>query len=126
MPLLSSFPKPARIVAALLPDLGTVGGETSATLQDELPFIRVRRIGGTDDGVTDIARVDVRVYAGDLTSAEDLAETIRQRLISRPAATVYGVLDRAETEVGPQEVPGPDPETYRVVSTTYRISVRRR
>lgn len=126
MPLLASFPKAARIVAALLTDLGTTGGETSTTLQDDLPFIRVRRIGGTDDRVTDVARVDVRVYAVNLSDAEDLSETIRQRLISRPSATVHGVLDRAVTEVGPQEVPGPDPDHYRVVSTTYRVSVRRR
>ena len=126
MPLLASFPKPARIVAALLTDLGTTGGETSTTLQDDLPFIRVRRIGGADDRVTDIARVDVRVYDTNLTAAEDLSETIRQRLISGPATTVHGVLDRAATEVGPQEVPGPAPDHYRVVSTTYRVSVRRR
>lgn len=126
MPLLASFPKAARVVAALLTDLGTTGGETSTTLQDDLPFIRVRRIGGTDDRVTDVARVDVRVYAEDLSDAEGLAETIRQRLISGPSTTVHGVLDRAVTEVGPQEVPGPDPDHYRVVSTTYRVSVRRR
>ncbi|HWB37185.1 MAG TPA: hypothetical protein VHA75_14300 [Rugosimonospora sp.] len=126
MPLLASFPKAARIVAALLTDLGTTGGETSTTLQDDLPFIRVRRIGGTDDRVTDVARVDVRVYAVSLSDAEDLSETIRQRLISGPASTEHGVLDRAVSEVGPQEVPGPDPDHYRVVSTTYRVSVRRR
>jgi hypothetical protein len=126
VPLLASFPKAARIVAALLTDLGTTGGETSTTLQDDLPFIRVRRIGGTDDRVTDVARVDVRVYAVSLSDAEDLSETIRQRLISEPSTTVHGVLDRASTEVGPQEVPGPDPDHYRVVSTTYRVSVRRR
>lgn len=126
MPLLASFPKAARVVAALLTDLGTTGGETSTTLQDDLPFIRVRRIGGTDDRVTDVARVDVRVYAEDLSDAEDLSETIRQRLISGPASTEHGVLDRAVSEVGPQEVPGPDPDHYRVVSTTYRVSVRRR
>lgn len=126
MPVLAPFPRTARVVAAVVADLGTTGGETSTTLQDDLPFIRVRRIGGTDNGVTDIARVDVRVYDADLSDAEDLSETIRQRLISKPYATVHGVLDRASTEVGPQEVPGPDPDHYRVVSTTYRVSVRRR
>jgi hypothetical protein len=114
------------VVAAVVADLGTTGGETSTTLQGDLPFIRVRRIGGTDNGVTDIARVDVRVYDADLSDAENLSEAIRQRLISKPYATVHGVLDRALTEVGPQEVPGPDPDHYRVVSTTYRVSVRRR
>ncbi|MFG2001685.1 hypothetical protein ACGFNU_21295 [Spirillospora sp. NPDC048911] len=126
MPVLASFPSAERIIAAVVDDLGEVGAETSTTLQDDLPFIRVRRIGGADDQVTDIARVDVRVYAADLSGAKALAETIRQRLISGPSATADGVLDRAATEVGPQEVPGPDPDHYRVVSTTYRVSVRRR
>lgn len=126
MPVLAPFPRTVRVVAAVVADLGTTGGETSTTLQGDLPFIRCRRIGGTDNGVTDIARVDVRVYEADLSDAEDLSETIRQRLISKPHATVHGVLDRAVTEVGPQEVPGPDPDHYRVVSTTYRVSVRRR
>lgn len=126
MPLLASFPKAARIVAALLDDLGTTGGETSTALQTELPFIRIRRIGGADNRVTDTARVDVRVYAVDLSAAEELSETIRQRLISGPSATAHGVMDGAFTEAGPLEVPGPDPDRYRVVSTTYRVSVRRR
>ena len=126
MPLLASFPLVARIVAARVDDLGTTGGETSTALQTELPFIRIRRIGGSDDRVTDTARVDVRVYEVDLSAAEELSETIRQRLISGPAATVHGVMDRAFTEAGPLEVPGPDPDRYRVVSTTYRVSVRRR
>ncbi len=126
MPVLAPFARTARVVAAVVADLGTTGGETSTTLQDDLPFIRVRRIGGTDNGVTDIARIDVRVYDGDLSDAEELSETVRQRLISKPHATIHGVLDRASTEVGPQEVPGPAPDHYRVVSTTYRVSVRRR
>lgn len=126
MPMLAAFPNVERVIAEVVAGLGTVGVETSTSLQDELPFIRVRRIGGTDDRVTDAARVDVRVYDGDLSAAKALAETIRQRLISGPAATAHGVLDRAETEVGPQEVPGPDPDHYRVISTTYRVSVRRR
>lgn len=126
MPLLAAFPQVERIVAAVVADLGATGAETSTDLQENLPFIRIRRIGGSDDRVTDVARVDVRVYDAELSDAKNLSETIRQRLISRPSATAHGVLDRAETEVAPQEVPGPDPDHYRVVSTTYRVSVRRR
>lgn len=114
----------------VLTDLGTVVGETTTTLQtllaDGSRVIRVRRIGGTDDGVTDRARIDVNVYAVDLSAAEDTAELARQRLISGPAATPHGVLDRAVTDVGPHEIPSPDSESYRIVSTTYRVSARRR
>lgn len=128
--LLASWPPSARIVAAVLDGLGTVVGETDTDLQTLLAgggrVIRVRRIGGTDDRFTDSARIDVRVYAVDLSLADSTAELARQRLISGPVATLHGVLDRAETEVAPQEIPSPDPEGYRIVSATYRTSVRRR
>lgn len=130
MAVLAAWPAAAQIVAAVLDDLGEVVGETKvdllSLLQDDGRVIRVRRVGGADDRVTDVARIDVRVYAVDLSDAKDTAETARQRLISKPWATQHGVLDRAETEVGPQEVPGPDPENYRIVNTTFRVSVRRR
>lgn len=126
MPVLASFPQIERLIAAVVADLGATGMETSTNLQGDLPFIRIRRIGGVDDRVTDVPRVDVRVYAADLSDALALSETIRQRLISRPSATDHGVIDHAVTEVGPFEIPGPDPDHYRVVSTTYRVSVRRR
>ncbi|TDD97643.1 hypothetical protein [Actinomadura rubrisoli] len=130
MPVLAAWPPAARIVGAVVDDVGTVVGETGTDLlvllQGGQRVIRVRRIGGTDDRVTDIARIDVRVYAVDLSNAEVGSESVRQCLLSGPVATAHGVLDRAETEVGPQEVPSPDPENYRVVSATYRVSVRRR
>lgn len=130
MPVLDAWPKAVRVVADILAPLGLVVGETGTDLQQQITthgqVIRVRRVGGADDGITDAARIDVRVYAADLSDAEDTAEAVRQRLISKPWATAHGVLDRAETEVGPQETPSPDPEHYRVVSATYRVSVRRR
>jgi hypothetical protein len=130
MPVLASWPRVARIAGDVLADLGTVVGETGTNLLTQLQgghrVIRVRRIGGSDDRVTDVARIDVRVYAVNLNDAEDTSEVARQRLISGPSRTDHGVLDRAETEVGPQEIPSPDPERCRVVSTTYRVSVRRR
>lgn len=130
MPVLANWPRSVRIVAAVIGDLGLVVGETGTDLQQKITehgrVFRVRRVGGADDGITDVARLDLRAYAVDLSDAEDGAELARQRLISRPWSTVHGVLDRAVTEVGPQEVPGPDPDHYRVVSATYRASIRRR
>ena len=130
VPVLASWPPAARVTGHVLAGLGTVVGETDTTLKSLLAgdgrVIRVRRVGGTDNGVTDRARVDVNVYAVDLSDAEATAELARQRLISGPSATPHGVLDRAETDVGPHEIPSPDPEGYRIVSVTYRVSVRRR
>jgi hypothetical protein len=130
MPVLASWPTAARVTGDVLAGLGTVVGETGTDLLSQLQngnkVIRVRRIGGADDRVTDVARIDVRVYAVSLSDAEDTSESARQRLISGPSRTDHGVLDRAETEVGPQEIPSPDPERYRVVSAPNRVSVRRR
>jgi hypothetical protein len=125
MAVLAAFPDVERILGDLLGDLGTVGSETGIDLQEHLPFIRVRRVGGTDDRVTDATRVDIDVYATDATAAKSLTETIRQRLISGPSRTSYGVLDRAWTESGPQTAPTDDQNIRRVI-TTYRISTRRR
>lgn len=126
MATLAPFPDVERVLGDLFADLATVGSETGIDLQERLPFIRVRRLGGPDDRITDAARVDVHVYAFDTTSAKVLAETVRQRLISGPSTTAHGVIDRARTEVGPQSVPVDDAAGYRQVVATYRISMRRR
>lgn len=125
MTVLAAFPDVERILGDLLVDLGTVGSETNIDLQSNLPYIRVRRIGGPDDRFTDKARVDVDVYATDATAAKALSETIRQRLISGPSLTAHGVIDQAWTESGPQTAPADDQNIRRVI-TTYRISMRRR
>jgi hypothetical protein len=99
-------------VEALLCDfIGTVPGvKTTATktpaapsgfTDDNTPFVQVRRIGGTDDRITDRARVDVDVYATE-EQAHDISELIRQAL-RRLAGTVYNgqKVDRITTEVAP-------------------------
>ena len=125
MTVLTGWPDVERMLGDLLADLGTVGSETDTNLQANLPFIRVHRIGGSDNRVTDAARVDVDVYTTDATTGKTLTETIRQRLVSGPSATAHGVIDRAWTESGPQTAPTDDPNLRRVI-TTYRISYRRR
>ena len=125
MPALAGFPDVERILGDLLGDLGTVGSETNIDLQSQLPYIRVHRIGGADNRITDASRVDIDVYTADATAGKALAETIRQRLTVGPSATTHGVIDRAWTESGPQTAPTDDPNLRRVI-TTYRISFRRR
>lgn len=126
VPVLASFPDVERAVGDLVGDLGTAGSETNITLQSTLPYIRVRRLGGSDNRVTDAARVDVHVYDKDATAAKVIAEQVRQRLISGPSTTTHGVIDRAWTEVGPQTIPADDTANIRQVVATYRISMRRR
>lgn len=109
----------------VLADFGTTGTVTPDDLQDQLPFVKPARIGGADDGVTDVARVDVDVLAGTRAQAWDIARRLQQRLISAPIRVPgIGVIDRARTEVGPHEAPYED-ETIRRVLATYRVSARR-
>jgi hypothetical protein len=124
--VLAPFPDVERAVGDLVADLGTPGSETNITLQSTLPYIRIRRLGGSDDRITDAARVDVHVYDTDATNAKAIAETIRQRLISGPSTTTHGVIDRVWTEVGPQTIPAADTANIRQVVATYRVSMRRR
>jgi hypothetical protein len=126
MTVLAPFPDVERAVGDLVTGLGTAGSETNITLQSTLPYIRIRRLGGSDDRVTDAARVDVHVYDTNATSAKEISEQIRQRLISGPSMTAHGVIDRAWTEIGPQTIPADDTADIRQVVATYRISMRRR
>ncbi|MCW2904925.1 MAG: hypothetical protein JWO67_7190 [Streptosporangiaceae bacterium] len=120
------FPDVEQVLMDLFADLAaTVVTFLPADLQQRLPLVRVRRLGGGDDKWTDQPRVDVEVYAADRAAGMPLAKLLQQRLISRPNRTAHGVIDRAGTEVGPREVPYDDPDT-RLFTATYRVSLRRR
>ena len=135
MPELAAFPDVEQALMDLLADLVVdredVGIIIPIDLQKRVlsdsprPVIRVRCIGGSDDRFFDNPRVDVEVFAASRAVAMPLAEAIRQRLISKPRLTAFGVIDRADTEVRPQEIPYDDPDIRRI-SATYRLSTRRR
>jgi hypothetical protein len=118
------------LLADLVSDPDDIGTVIPADLQERVfadpprRVIRVRCIGGSDSRFFDNPRVDVEVFAATRATAMPLAETIRQRLISKPRRTAFGVIDRAETEVRPQEIPYEDPDIRRILAT-YRLSLRR-
>lgn len=123
------YPDIERVLCDLLADLGSCGTRTPADLQDQLEFIRVRRVGGSDDQVTDRARVDVEVFAGTRAAGETLTEQIRQRLSVRgPLSVISGgrvvVVDRSLLLAGPVELAWPDPET-RMFHASYQTECRR-
>jgi hypothetical protein len=104
-------------------------GETGTVLPDglaDLPlFIRMERVGGNDDRVTDTARVAVEVYAPTRAAAWDAARGIQQYLIAGPRRIPgAGIIDRIGTEVGPQDMPYDD-QRVRMVSATYEVASRR-
>lgn len=108
----------------LLSDLGTTGTYTPNSLVSSLPFIRIMRIGGSDDRFFDLARISIDAFQTTRPLAYALAESIRQRLITGPNVTAPGVLETALTDVGPHEIPWGDTKIRRFTAD-YTISVRR-
>lgn len=126
---LPSFPDVERVLADLFADLASAADATVVTvlpadLQQVLPVIRVRRLGGGDDRWTDQPRVDIEVYAASREAGKPLALQLQARLLSYPHSTSHGVIDHAATEVGPQELPYAD-QDLRLFPATYRLSLRR-
>lgn len=121
------WPDPHIILMELLDDLTAspvVGPRLHKDFQDEMPIIRVRKVGGGNDKITDFPRMSIDVYARTYPEASQLAEAIRQRLLAYPHITTAGRLDRCEVEASPFEVPWPD-NTLRYLTATYVISTRR-
>jgi hypothetical protein len=114
-----------RMLVDVLADFGETGTVLPTDLAGKLPFVRPRRIGGADDGVTDQARVVVDVFAGTRAQAWDVARRLQQRMISGPRRVPgLGVIDRATTNVGPQDAPYED-QRVRCVTAIYDVSSRR-
>jgi hypothetical protein len=130
---LAAFPDAEHMLMDALADLVAGPADVVTVIPDDLQtrlatgrsVIRVRVIGGSDDRIADHPRVDVETFGSTRAAAQPLAETIRQRLISGPLRTSHGIIDRAATEVGPQEIPYDDPDVRRWIAT-YRLSTRRR
>lgn len=125
----TGFPDIELVLCTYLGDLANTGTRTPADLQDQLEFIRVRRVGGNDDQITDRARIDVEVFAATRAAGEGLTETVRQRLSRRGPVTVLAagrevVVDRTQLLAGPIEVPWPDPNV-RMFTAAYQTEARR-
>jgi hypothetical protein len=125
----TGYPDIERVLCDHFADLGTCGTRTPGDLQGELPFIRIRRVGGIDDQVTDRARVDVEVFTASRADGEVAAEHIRQRLSVRgPLYVTSGgrlvVVDRTLLLSGPVELAWPDP-VIRMFHASYQLECRR-
>jgi hypothetical protein len=137
------FPNVEVLLCQALAGFGSTVTETPSDLQAALAggfVIRVARIGGPDDRISDLARVDVEVFAlqaaGSYLAVGDCAEDIRQFLTDRPirvavpddplvpdVTTTY-VIDRVTTTTGPRDIPWADPNVRRLTAT-YLVRVRR-
>lgn len=96
------------------------------------PAVRVLRVGGRDDGLTDFPRVEIAAYDRSFDDARQLGEQIRQLILDLPGKRVLvpggptrGVLvDSAKTDTPPEPIPYDDPQTERAVAY-YRLAFRR-
>ncbi|MFI1799440.1 hypothetical protein ACH427_19115 [Streptomyces sp. NPDC020379] len=111
----------AALVAWLTPRLGVrVCTDAPADLDASLPLVRLRRIGGTDDGFRlDLAVVDIDVFAGTRASAAGLASFIREAVLSAlPGSADPGVVFTATSTVAaPAWRPWENPAVTRIGAT---------
>lgn len=111
----------AGVRAGLDVQCGTKVPDNVETLEK---FVRIARGPGSDDMITDAPLVDVECFSNDYTTAETLAEDVRQWFHALNGRTVGLVLvDRVRTAAAPQWVDYRNPGTNRFVAS-YRIEFR--
>ncbi len=103
-------------------DADRVDTETPADLQQQLPFIRVERIGGGRDTVSDYPTVELQFYGSTYAEVQPLAERVSEWLCT-PLPPVTQI-DRAVCTGAPVEVPYGDVRIRRMVAT-YQLTTRR-
>lgn len=123
---LAPYPDVEVLLLEVLADLVDEPPVTSTPvdLQDRMPMIRVRRIGGSSGALSQAPRVAVEVYAGTRGEAWTVARAVEQRMLTRRIRTASGMVDRADVETGPTQL-AYTAEHIRLVSATYRVVTRR-
>lgn len=99
-----------------------VDTETPDDLQEQMPFIRVERIGGGRDIVSDSPAVELQFYAATYAEVQPLAEQVSEWLCAPPPP--ISQIDRAVCTAGPTEIPYGDVRIRRMVAT-FQLSTRR-
>lgn len=119
------YPDAEQVAEDLVTDLGYACKWLPEPLDDHLPVLLVTRTGGTDDGITDRAEVQIDVWHVDRPQAWALASKVRDRINSLASGgDVAGVwVDHARVLVAGQQIPTEDIDDRRVVQTV-RIDMR--
>lgn len=110
------FANVEKVLMAALADLGDTDTETPP--EDTPAGIRINRVGGTDDGITDYPRVEISCYAPTYDAMHALAEAVRDRMLTLggEAFVVDGrrvTIDFARTDTPPEQVPYDNPDRKR-------------
>jgi len=93
-------------------------------LIDILPFVRIRDIGGNDNGLSDRQLIDFDFFHKTYREVRELADEARTRLLSYPHVAGSTVIDQVSTAMRPHDVPWDDDRIYRQYSS-FTFSVRR-
>lgn len=125
MTVRAPFPDVEQALVTLLSGLAPAGVVTPPNLQAAMPFIRVARFGGTDDGFDDTASVSIDTFASTRAVSLVLAEDVRQLLLTPVNVVGDVVIDRVATITGPYEVPWATDQSVRRFTASYSIVVRR-
>ncbi len=121
---LAAFPDAETVVMALLEPVTPTVTATPAELTGE--SIRVQRVGGSDDGITDYPRMEIACYGPDRATAWRITEACRRAVLASIRTKVANVLiDDARTDNPPTQVPYATSEDVRRVLAYYRFTWRR-
>lgn len=132
--LLDPFPDAELVVLDLLNP--RVGGKVTATdVTIEPPLTQVERIGGSDNGVTDRARVKITCYGTTRPLAWRMAREIQQIVQAAGGTKITGpntlaeyprgvMIDKTVTSSAPKQVPESG-RGSRQVETVFEIHLRR-
>src|SRR5688572_9779704 len=128
---LPPFPDAEDVVMALLEEVAPTTTDTDALLAENAPIIKVTRVGGTDDFITDRPLVEVACFATTYDQARALARDCQQVILQCPARKIItpdyptGVLiDKATTTSAPLRVPYEN-TALRHKAATYAFAWRR-
>lgn len=119
------FPDVEVVICELLESIASTYTFLPDNWEQSLPAVQVNRVGGSADSITDVARVQVAVYAESRAAVWALAQQIRETVRTCGGTRVNGVLiDWAREAIAGQQVPDIDPDDRRVIST-FEFAFRR-
>lgn len=124
VPVLASYIDIESAVIEVLAGLGTLDVNTPSDLLGNLPFIRVMRVGGNDNRITDTARIDIDVFDVQRTVASSLSRQVQQTLLAFPHSVAAGVIDEVTTTLSPSEVPWSN-TSIQLFAASYTVTARR-
>ena len=123
------WPEPEKVIRRLLIESGyletQVGTSTPGDLEDNLPYIRIGMVRGSDDSVTDRTLVDVEYFDDTRTKASVGAEDLRETILDFQGKqdSLGYLVDRVRTHARPVWVDYRNPKIQRYVAT-YQVDTR--